>query len=113
MSTKLNIKNGPIHNPEHDSDGFILEKTEIKKPRKYKVILHNDDYTTMEFVIFILQKVFHKTMGEAEKIMLEVHQKGRGLCGVYTYEIAETKSKKVEVLAKENHYPLLCTVEPE
>lgn len=97
----------------HDSDSSILEEVRVKRPRKYKVILHNDDYTTMEFVILILKTVFHKNLAEAEKIMLEVHTKGQGVCGIYTYEIAESKSKKVELMAKERSHPLKCTIEPE
>lgn len=99
--------------PYEESDSSVIEQVKVKKPKKYKVILHNDDYTTMEFVIFILKVVFHKTTTEAESVMLEVHNKGRGVCGIYSYEVAETKSKKVEVLAKEQSHPLICTIEPE
>lgn len=99
--------------PYEESDSSVIEQVKVKKPKKYKVILHNDDYTTMEFVIFILKVVFHKTTAEAESVMLEVHNKGRGVCGIYSYEVAETKSKKVEVLAKEQSHPLICTIEPE
>jgi ATP-dependent Clp protease adaptor protein ClpS len=97
---------------EDDSTETII-KNKLELPKKYKVLLHNDDYTTMEFVIFILQHVFHKTSVEAEKIMLAVHHQGVGTCGVYTFEIAETKSNKVAQLAKENSQPLKCSVEPE
>lgn len=99
--------------PYEESDSSVIEQVKVKKPKKYKVILHNDDYTTMEFVIYILKVVFHKTTAEAESVMLEVHNKGRGVCGIYSYEVAETKSKKVEVLAKEQSHPLICTIEPE
>jgi len=99
--------------PYEESDSSVIEQVKVKKPKKYKVILHNDDYTTMEFVIFILKVVFHKTTAEAESVMLEVHNKGRGVCGIYSYEVAETKSKKVEILAKEQSHPLICTIEPE
>lgn len=97
----------------HESDSSVVEDVKVKRPKKYKVILHNDDYTTMEFVILILKVVFHKTMAEAEKIMLEVHNKGYGVCGIYTYEIAEAKAKKVEIMAKEQSHPLKCTIESE
>lgn len=97
----------------HDSDSSLAEEIRVKKPRKYKVILHNDDYTTMEFVILVLKVVFHKTLAEAEKIMMEVHNKGHGVCGIYSYEIAESKAKKVENMAKEQQHPLKCTIEPE
>jgi len=90
-----------------------IKKIKVKKPRKYKVLIHNDDYTTMEFVIYILQKVFAKNLEEAQAIMLKVHNEGIGVCGVYSYEIAETKSEKVNQEAKENGHPLKCTIEPE
>lgn len=98
---------------DQDGEVAIVEKTKVKPPKKYKVILHNDDYTTMEFVIFVLQSVFHKTMDEAESIMMEVHVKGAGVCGIYSKEIAETKSQKVINLAKANNHPLECSIEPE
>jgi len=97
---------------EDDSTETIV-KPKVKIPKKYKVLLHNDDYTTMEFVIFILQHIFHKTSVEAEKIMLAVHHQGVGICGVYTFDIAETKTNKVMQLAKENSQPLKCSMEPE
>jgi ATP-dependent Clp protease adaptor protein ClpS len=99
------------NNDEGQTATIIKQK--IKLPKKYKVLLHNDDYTTMEFVIFILQGVFHKTLDEAEIIMLEVHKSGIGLCGIFTYEIAESKANKVERLAREHSHPLICTIEPE
>ena len=88
-------------------------KPKTKKPQLYKVILHNDDYTTMEFVVHILQKVFHKNHAEATHLMLYVHQKGQAVVGVYTYDIADTKVQRVTEQARENGYPLLCTMEPE
>ncbi len=103
------------HNHQHDEEGgtATITKKKVQLPKKYKVLLHNDDYTTMEFVIFILQNVFHKPLPEAERIMMEVHKKGTGICGVYTHEIAESKARKVERMAKEHAHPLLCTIEPE
>lgn len=103
------------NNHQHDEEGGVatITKKKVQLPKKYKVLLHNDDYTTMEFVIFILQSVFHKTIVEAESIMLEVHRKGIGLCGIYTYDIAETKAQKVQNLAQEHGHPLLCSIEPE
>jgi ATP-dependent Clp protease adaptor protein ClpS len=100
-------------NDNDESGTSTIIKNKVELPKKYKVLLHNDDYTTMEFVIFILQSVFHKTIEEAEKIMLEVHRSGIGLCGIYTFEIAESKSKKVEQLAEEHAHPLMCSIEPE
>jgi len=89
------------------------EKTILKYPKKYKVFLLNDDYTSMEFVIDILIEIFHKSYEDAEKIMLEIHKHERGLCGVYTHEIAETKVMQVIRRAKENGFPLKATMEEE
>lgn len=94
-------------------DISTIQKVKTKFPPKYKVLLHNDDYTTMEFVIYILQSVFHKSYEESEKIMLEVHVKGIGICGIYSLEIAESKCHKVMELAKVEVQPLVCTIEPE
>ncbi|MGB7068031.1 MAG: ATP-dependent Clp protease adaptor ClpS [Pyrinomonadaceae bacterium] len=99
--------------PEYDID--VLTKSEIKleKPKLFKVLLHNDDFTTMEFVVFILQYVFMRTDAEAFEIMMKVHNEGVGIAGVYSYEIAEMKSQKSINLARAREYPLLCTVEEE
>jgi ATP-dependent Clp protease adaptor protein ClpS len=98
---------------ETESDhGLVTEtKKKLKKPPLYKVLLHNDDYTTKEFVVQVLQYVFHKEHTEAVQIMLHVHKKGIGVAGVYSYEIAETKVALVENLAKQHEYPLKCTME--
>lgn len=88
-------------------------KIEIKKPKMYKVILHNDDYTTMEFVVHILIKIFNKKSFEASKIMYDVHKKGIGIAGIYTYDIAITKIDKVMNMAKENGFPLKLSMEEE
>lgn len=106
-------RNHAQDNDEDEGGTSTVIKNKVELPKKYKVLLHNDDYTTMEFVIFILQGVFHKTLDEAERIMMEVHRSGIGLCGIYTFEIAESKAKKVERLAKENSHPLICSIEPE
>jgi len=84
-----------------------------KKPSMYKVLLLNDDYTPMEFVVLILEGVFHKGSEEATQIMLHVHQKGVGVCGVYTYEVAESKVAQVVDIARRNEHPLQCTMEKE
>ena len=89
----------------------VKEKT--KKPNLYKVLLLNDDYTPMEFVVHILQRFFGKARQEAEEIMLHVHHRGVGVCGVFTYEVAETKVTQVMVFAKEHQHPLQCTMEKE
>ncbi len=111
------IKNAPILSTEEDSDGesgvATVIKDEVKKPKLYKVLLHNDDYSTMEFVIYVLQKHFGKTEADAHAIMLKVHNEGVGICGVYTYEVAETKVAKVSQEAQANGHPLKCSAEPE
>ncbi|MCL2238180.1 MAG: ATP-dependent Clp protease adaptor ClpS [Treponema sp.] len=84
----------------------------IKEPEQYRVILLNDHYTTMDFVIEVLMVIFHKSIEDANKIMLDVHKKGRGIVGVYTWDIAVTKSEQVLTAAKANQFPLLCIVEP-
>ena len=83
----------------------------VDEPPQYKVLLHNDDYTTMDFVVEILMEIFHKNLLEAEKIMVEIHKSGKGVCGIYTYEIAETKVHQVKELAKSSGFPLLATME--
>ncbi|CAA6809632.1 MAG: ATP-dependent Clp protease adaptor protein ClpS [uncultured Sulfurovum sp.] len=83
----------------------------LDEPKQYKVLLHNDDYTSMEFVIEVLMHVFRKNLADSESIMLEIHQAGRGICGIYTHEIAETKVHQVKQLAKTNGFPLLATME--
>lgn len=97
--------------------GAVVEKTESKtkmeRPPLYKVLLHNDDFTTMEFVVFILQTVFNHGESEAVRIMLNVHQQGVGLAGIYTYEVAEMKVEKVTSIAQANDFPLLCTIEED
>ncbi len=86
-------------------------ETRTKRPPMFKVILLNDDYTPMEFVVEILKQVFHKPHAEATRIMLHVHQNGMGVAGVYPYEIAETKMKTVDELARQSEYPLKCVME--
>jgi ATP-dependent Clp protease adaptor protein ClpS len=96
---------------EFDHEAVTETEKKLKKPPLYKVLLHNDDYTTKEFVVQVLQYVFHKEPTEAVQIMLHVHRKGIGVAGVYSYEIAETKVALVESLARQNEYPLKCTME--
>ncbi len=83
----------------------------VKEPALYRVLLHNDNYTTMEFVVLVLVDIFRKSAEEAAAIMLNVHQKGVGECGVYPREIAETRVQRVEARAKKANFPLLCTME--
>ena len=101
------------HASDHDVGVVTESQKQVKKPPLYKVLLHNDDYTTMEFVVDILQNVFHKAESDAVRIMLAVHQQGVGVAGVYTYEIAEAKVEKVAELARAHEFPLLCTLEEE
>ena len=99
-------------NPRSGEDLAIEDDIEIKEPTMYKVLLLNDDYTTMEFVVMVLEQVFHKNNQEAESIMLSVHNAGKGIAGVYSKEIAETKVAIVHHLARQNEYPLRCEMEP-
>jgi ATP-dependent Clp protease adaptor protein ClpS len=92
---------------------LTLTRTRTKKPSMYKVLMLNDDYTPMEFVVDVLQHIFQKNREEATEIMLHVHQKGVGVCGVYTYEVAETKVTQTVDYARKNQHPLQCTLEKE
>ncbi len=98
---------------EHD-EGLVFDRREkTKRPRRWKVLLHNDDYTTMEFVILVLTKYFHKSEGEATHVMLQVHTQGVGVAGVYSKEVAETKVVEVTEEARAASMPLLVTTEAE
>ena len=100
-------------NDEGRSGALTLTRVRTKKPSMYKVLMLNDDYTPMEFVVDVLQHIFQKNREEATKIMLHVHQKGVGICGVYTYEVAETKVTQTVDYARKNQHPLQCTLEKE
>ena len=95
--------------------GEVLERTkeQLKRPELYKVLLLNDDYTTMDFVVDVLETIFNKSPAEAFRIMMLVHTQGRGLCGLYPYEIAETKVETVIARAREHGFPLKAAMEPE
>lgn len=97
------------------TDGLVVQETtpQLKRPPLYKVILLNDDFTPMEFVVAVLERFFHKNREEATRIMLHVHQRGIGVCGVFTREVAETKVRQVMAFASQNQHPLQCTLEPE
>ncbi|MEK7706297.1 MAG: ATP-dependent Clp protease adaptor ClpS [Myxococcota bacterium] len=105
-------------NTDHDwapqGGEAVATETEkkVKRPQLYRVLLHNDNYTTMEFVVHVLTSIFRHAEPEAVRIMLHVHQQGVGVAGVFTYEIAETKAAKVMQEARQNEFPLRCTVEP-
>jgi len=113
-----NLPGPPAGNPPGDGNGIgidIVTQTRVrtKKPSLYRVLLLNDDYTPMEFVVYILERYFNRSREQATRIMLHVHQKGVGLCGVYTYEVAETKVAQVLDLAKRHEHPLQCVMEKE
>ncbi len=106
----------PTKQPNYD-DGdtgvAVKSATRTKKPAMYKVLMLNDDYTPMEFVVHVLERFFSKSAQEATQIMLNVHQRGVGVCGVYTYEVAETKVSLVMDLARRHQHPLQCTIEKD
>ena len=96
---------------EYDEQLATKTRNKIKPPQSYKVLLHNDNYTTTEFVVFVLESVFKKSLAEATQIMFHVHENGVGVCGSYSFEVAETKVESVHGLAKEYEYPLQATME--
>jgi len=98
---------------DDDTGVIVRSKTQTKKPAMYKVLMLNDDYTPMEFVIHVLERFFSKNHDEATQIMMHVHQKGVGVCGVYTYEVAETKVNQTMDLARKHQHPLQCTLEKD
>jgi ATP-dependent Clp protease adaptor protein ClpS len=104
---------GDLSKPKHEEGLTLKERPKTKRPRLYRVVIHNDDFTTMEFVVFVLVEIFHKTQTEATQLMLQVHTKGLGICGVFTYDVAETKVQQVTEAAQDHGHPLLCTMEPD
>jgi ATP-dependent Clp protease adaptor protein ClpS len=100
-------------NPERDDGLAIAERPKVKRPRRYVVVFHNDDYTTMEFVVHVLMKFFHLDETGATTVMLAIHRKGFGVAGTFSRDIAETKASLVMDYAKEHGHPLKCTAEPE
>jgi ATP-dependent Clp protease adaptor protein ClpS len=103
----------PTGTPGEDEDVDVEDAPVSATPRRYKLIFHNDDYTTQEFVIYVLMRFFHKSETESRHIMLTVHHKGAAVAGVYTKDVAETKAEHVMDAARENEMPLLVTTEPE
>ena len=99
--------------PKIDIEAELEYALELEEPKMFKVLLHNDDYTSMDFVVEILMGIFHKTLPQAEQIMLQIHEKDKAICGIYTFEIAQTKSEQVKQLAKKSEFPLLATIEEE
>lgn len=96
---------------DQQGDVSTQHDVNIDEPRLFKVLLHNDNYTTMDFVVQVLEMIFHKSPAEATQIMMSVHKKGIGVCGVYPYDVAETKVAQVHVLAKQNEFPLRSSME--
>jgi len=99
--------------PDINEEVLSESETKLEKPKLFRVLLHNDDFTTMEFVVFVLEYVFQRDEAEAVSIMLKVHNEGVGVAGIYPYDIAYMKSNKTMNLAKSREYPLLCTIEEE
>jgi ATP-dependent Clp protease adaptor protein ClpS len=100
----------------HSKESILTEsrsEQKLQPPRLWRVLLHNDDYTTQDFVVWVLETIFHKARGEAFSIMMSVHQSGMGLAGIYTRDVAETKVKATKQLAEQHEFPLLVTMEPE
>lgn len=98
--------------PWGSGDVEELSREQIDEPVMYRVVLHNDDYTSMEFVVEVLMTVFNRTIEDATRIMLDVHEQGRGVVGMYTHDIASTKAETVKQLARQREFPLRCTIEP-
>ena len=105
MSTRPDARESTLVEPRAES--------RIRPPRMWRVLLHNDDYTTQEFVVWVLESVFQKARGEAVAIMMSVHRTGMGVAGIYTHDVADTKIKATQKLAEQHEYPLLVTMEPE
>lgn len=99
--------------PAEEDDLRVAERARAKRPRRYQVVLHNDDYTTMEFVVEVLMRFFQKDITQARHIMLHVHHKGYGIVDVFPRDVAETKAEQVMDYAKQSGHPLRCTAEPE
>ncbi len=99
----------PYLEPEEATLSAGEEK--VEKPSLYRVVLHNDDYTSMEFVVLVLHSIFHRNLEDAYRLMMDVHMKGKGVAGVYSFEVAEMKVSETMDLARENEFPLLCTME--
>lgn len=96
---------------QNKRDIVTKSQQQVQRPQMYKVLLHNDNYTTMEFVVHILEAVFHKTPAQASEIMLTVHNQGIAVCGVYTFEVAETKTATVHAIAEQYEFPLRCSIQ--
>ena len=107
------VKSNKIYQDNDDTAVLTKEKVKVKKPSMYAVVLINDDYTPMEFVIYILQTIFKKSYEDAKQVMLLVHNEGKGICGVYSLDIAETKANQVIEYARINQHPLECKIQKQ
>ena len=110
--SKLSDNSNNNEDTDHQTGTITVVKTDLRRPRRYKVLMHNDDYTTMEFVVHVLKKFFSKPDAEAHSIMMKVHLDGQAVCGIYTHEIAESKVDKVNKYSREHGHPLTCSAEP-
>ncbi len=99
--------------PKIDIEAELDYALDLEEPQLFKVLLHNDDYTSMDFVVDVLTGIFHKTHAQAEQIMLQIHEKDKAICGIYSFEIAQTKAHQVKQKAKDNEFPLLATIEED
>jgi ATP-dependent Clp protease adaptor protein ClpS len=114
LSARTEMSDNGKRGEEGPGTGVVVKtKPKTKKPSMYKVLMLNDDYTPMEFVVHILERFFNKSRQEATRIMLHVHKRGVGICGVYTYEVAETKVTQVMDFARQHQHPLQCTLEKD
>ena len=115
LLTPIMMANGPGEDDLDEIETGVATRTrpKTKKPSNYKVLMLNDDYTPMEFVVLVLQNFFSMGIEDATRVMLQVHQQGVAVCGVFTYEVAETKVTQVMDLARQNQHPLQCTIEKE
>ena len=112
--TDVWLSDGDKRGGDAPTTGVVVKaRPKTRKPAMYKVLMLNDDYTPMEFVVHVLERIFQKTREEATRIMLHVHRRGVGVCGVFTYEVAETKVTQVMDLARQNQHPLQCTIEKD
>jgi ATP-dependent Clp protease adaptor protein ClpS len=103
----------PTSEPRTGTTTKTRVKPRLQPPSLWKVLLHNDDYTTQEFVVWVLETVFRKPEPEAVRIMLDVHKRGKGVAGIYPFDVADTKVAQVKTVAEQHEFPLLCTLEPE
>ena len=113
QAVRRDSDNGDNRDNNPDIGVVTKTRTRTRKPAMYKVLMLNDDYTPMEFVVHVLERFFNKSREESTRIMLHVHRRGVGVCGVFTYEVAETKVTQVMDLARQNQHPLQCTIEKD